>query len=176
MSDLLDALGYAGSLLEKPGRAVRGLLAGRPDELAAVLPFSDTAGLTDESRRVTGHDLLRELGMDPGDGLGGTLAGVGVDVATDPLTYLGGTLARGLVRGGRGAAEAADSHVYDLVSAEERARDAANAAKVRRRLSAPGPPGGRGGGPGGRAGDRRRDPRPAGGPGGTSPTGRRSAT
>lgn len=126
MSYLLDALGYAGDSLAKPGRAVRGLLGGRPDELLAALPFSDSLGLTDQANQITGHDLLRQLGMDPGDGIGGTLAGVGMDIATDPLTYAGGALLRGLGVGRMGSKAGADSHIFDLVSPEERALFAKN--------------------------------------------------
>jgi hypothetical protein len=92
MSTLLDALGYLGDSLDKPGRAVRGLLAGRPDEAAAIVPFSDSMGLTDPSRRTSGRDILAGLGLDPGEGLGGTIAGMGTEMALDPLTYLGAGL------------------------------------------------------------------------------------
>ncbi len=105
MSTLLDALGYLGDSLDKPGRAVRGLFGGRPDELAAAIPFSDSMGLTDPSRRTSGRDILSQLGMDPGDGLGGTAAGMGVEMALDPLTYLGaGIGARLGTRAGEAAA------------------------------------------------------------------------
>lgn len=135
---LLSALGYAGDSLAKPGRAIRGLLGGRPDELAAAIPFSDSLGLTDPLRSMSGHDLLQHLGMDPGDGMGGTLAGIGVDVATDPLTYAGGALTRGLMGGRlgrRGVATAGD--IYDLVSPAEREADAARAAMVDRAFPVP---------------------------------------
>lgn len=92
MSTLLDALGWLGDSLDKPGRAVRGLLGGRPDELAAAVPFSDSLGLTDPSRRVGGRDILNNLGLDPGDGLGGMAASMGTEMALDPLTYLGAGL------------------------------------------------------------------------------------
>lgn len=92
MSAILDALGYVGDSLDKPGRAVRGLLGGRPEEALAAIPFSDTMGLTNAENRVSGGDLLRQMGMDPGDGLGGTLAGMGVEMATDPLMFAGGAI------------------------------------------------------------------------------------
>jgi hypothetical protein len=79
---LLDAMGSAADLLSAPGGYLRGLLAGDPGS------------------RYTGHELLQSYGMDPGDDVAGTLAGVGVDVATDPLTYVGGYLARRLMGGG----------------------------------------------------------------------------
>lgn len=140
LDSLLDALGYVGDSLAKPGRAVRGLLAGRPDEALAAIPFSDSLGLTDPSRAVTGHDLLQNLGMDPGDGLGGTLAGIGVDMATDPLTYAGGALARGLMGGRFGRRVANESDIFDLVSPAEREADAARAAMVDRAFPLPSQP------------------------------------
>lgn len=99
IDQLLSALGYAGSALDKPGRAVRGLLAGKPDEALAALPFSDSLGLTDEGNRTSGKELLHALGLDPGDGLGGDLAGMGAEVATDPLMLLGGAAGRMLGKG-----------------------------------------------------------------------------
>lgn len=89
IDSLLSALGYAGEAIDKPGRAVRGLLSGRPDEAAAIIPFSDSLGLTDKSRSASGKDLLNALGVDVGDGLGGDVAGFAAEVATDPLMLLG---------------------------------------------------------------------------------------
>ena len=103
---LLDALGYVGDVLDKPGRAVRGLLGGRPEEAAAIVPFSDSMGLTDPANRVSGSDLLRNMGIDAGDGLGGTLAGIGVEMATDPLTWTGAGLGAMLGRKAGAAAVA----------------------------------------------------------------------
>lgn len=94
---LLDALGWVGESVAKPGRVVRGLLGDRPDEALNVIPFSDTFGLTDPSRQVHGRDLLRQIGwQDDGEGdYGGAVAGFGVDVLTDPLTWAGGALLSG---------------------------------------------------------------------------------
>lgn len=92
MSDILDALGYVGDALSKPGRAVRGVLAGKPEELAAAIPFSDSLGISDPSQATSGKDLLNALGVDVGSGLGGDIAGFGTEVATDPLTWLGAGL------------------------------------------------------------------------------------
>jgi hypothetical protein len=108
MNDLLDALGYVGSSLDKPGRAVRGLLGGRPDELAALVPFSDSLGLTDPSRAVSGEDLVRQAGVNTGSSWGNALLGFGAETALDPTTYLGGFAARaGMKALGRGATVAA---------------------------------------------------------------------
>lgn len=84
----LGGLGYVGSVLEKTfgGRAIRGLLGGKPRELLSVLPGSDTFGLTDENDRVSGKELL---GFDKDDdSWGGMLAGMGTELALDPSTYL----------------------------------------------------------------------------------------
>lgn len=106
MNSILDALGYVGDVLNKPGRAVRGLLAGKPEEAAAVLPFSDSLGITDEANQTTGKDLLRHLGMDPGDGVMGDLAGFGTELATDPLSFLGAGIGAGIGRKAGAAAMA----------------------------------------------------------------------
>ncbi len=93
---LLDTLGWIGSSLDKPGAAVRGLMAGRPDQLMNLLPFSDTLGITDPAQRTEGADLL---GLDR-DSLGGMVGGTAVNMATDPLNLLmGAGLARNLMRG-----------------------------------------------------------------------------
>lgn len=89
MSALLDALDYAGSTLAKPGRAVRGLISGNANEGAAILPFSDSLGITDRANEVTGQGLLRQGGWSTGSTWGDALAGLGVEIATDPLTWFG---------------------------------------------------------------------------------------
>jgi hypothetical protein len=99
----MEALGYAGDTIAKPGRAVRGVLAGRLEELANLVPFSDTLGLTDPTKQVHGRDLLNQLGATQADddGWGAMLGGLGVDIATDPLTYFGGAMLRGAMGAGR---------------------------------------------------------------------------
>ena len=94
---LLEALGYVGDTISKPGRAVRGMLGGRPEELLNLIPFSDTMGITDPTKQVHGRDLLNQWGMArEGDtDFGTSLGGFAVDVATDPLTFLGGAMIGG---------------------------------------------------------------------------------
>lgn len=97
LDDLLDAggsaLGWVGSILDKPGRAVRGILGARPREALATLPFSDTLGLTKPSQRVSGSDLLDTYGLGSSNGLGEGESGIGglvTELLTDPLNYLPG--------------------------------------------------------------------------------------
>jgi hypothetical protein len=94
MSWLTDALDYAGGTLDKPGRAVRGLLGGRPDEFGNLIPFSDTLGITDPTRAVSGQDLVTQTFGSTGSGLGDSALGLGAELALDPTTYFGGALGR----------------------------------------------------------------------------------
>lgn len=102
MSILLDALGYLGDTFDKPGRALRGFLGGRPEELLAAVPFSDSLGLTDRANRVSGEDLT---GLDDGSLLS-TIANIGTEVALDPLTLAGGLMGRALGKSANRAAVA----------------------------------------------------------------------
>jgi hypothetical protein len=93
---VLGGMGYVGGVLDKSfgGRAVRGLLGGKPRELLSILPGSDTLGLTDENDVVHGRDLLENAGIvdhsAPGSGMDlGDVAGFGLDVALDPSVYFG---------------------------------------------------------------------------------------
>lgn len=98
----IGGLGYVGGSLDKPGRFVRniaGLLTGAPTssarELLSILPYSDTLGLTDETHAVSGRDLLEHTGMLDRNQAGldtGDVAGFGLEMAMDPLTYLTGGL------------------------------------------------------------------------------------
>lgn len=94
VNEILDALGWIGDSLDKPGRAVRGVLAGKPQELLSAIPFSDTLGITNPEDRTSGVDVLRAIGADPGDGAFGGLAGFATEMALDPTTYLGGFAGR----------------------------------------------------------------------------------
>lgn len=104
----LGGLGYAGSVLEKTlgGRAIRGLLGGKPRELLSVLPLSDTLGITNEADRVAGRDLLRNMGLaDKEDTWGNFAAGLATEIFTDPGSYL--TFGTGaLTKGGQIAQKA----------------------------------------------------------------------
>jgi hypothetical protein len=89
---VLPGIVWAGQALDKTmgARAVRGLVAGNPRELASVLPFSDTLGLTDPSEAVHGTELLRRAGLIHGedDDWQNVLAGIGTEIALNPATYL----------------------------------------------------------------------------------------
>jgi hypothetical protein len=91
----MTGLGYAAGVLDKTfgGRAIRGVLGGRPRELLSVLPGSDTFGITDPSQRVSGEQLAQHWGLLDGPGEKGTfelrdLVGPGLEAALDPATYL----------------------------------------------------------------------------------------
>jgi hypothetical protein len=83
----LSSLAYIGESIDKPMAALRGLLAGRPEELANAIPFSDALGITssdgwfhdsigvtDDEDTVYGRDLLETWGIadENNDGLGGS--------------------------------------------------------------------------------------------------------
>ncbi len=84
----LQGLGWVGGSLSKAfgGRAIRGLLGGKPHELLSAIPFSDTLGITDAADEVTGAELLgnKDASLLSPEGIGG----IGVDILTDPSTYL----------------------------------------------------------------------------------------
>lgn len=109
MEGSLGGLAYVGKVLDKTfgGRALRGLIGGRPDELLSVLPGSDTLGITSETNEVSGRKILENQGLvTPGDdGLDNTLAGIAAEVALDPATFAGAAVPRlvgkGLLGGGR---------------------------------------------------------------------------
>ena len=107
MGALLDALGWAGESLDKPGAAMRGLLAGRPGELANLIPFSDTLGFTDPSQRTSGRGLLEQYSLlspkQEGEAFGlGDLAGIGVEMLLDPTNLVGAGAIKKLIGVQRG--------------------------------------------------------------------------
>lgn len=109
----LSGLGWVGGTLDKltGGRAVRGLLGGRPEELLSLLPGSDYLGLTHQENAVSGEDLLKQWGALEGEGAKGEfelrdLAGPALEAVLSPATYLsfGGSA---LTQAGVDAAKAA---------------------------------------------------------------------
>ncbi len=57
------ALGAIGSVLDYLGRPIRGVLGGHPEELASLIPFSDTLGITSKENEVSGRGLLENWGV-----------------------------------------------------------------------------------------------------------------
>ncbi len=86
LSDLLEGLG---TVLDYPGSMVRSLLAGQPGQQTSGRDLLEKWGILDQKS---------EEGFDAGD-----VAGMGAGVATDPLTYLGGALIKGLMGARKGA-------------------------------------------------------------------------
>lgn len=106
-SVVLPPLIWAGQTLAKPNRAILGTLAGQPNALLNLIPFSDTLGITDPNDAVSGRDLLRHYGLaDKEDNWGNFLAGLAVDIATDPISYLTLGANSTLTAGGKIAAKA----------------------------------------------------------------------
>lgn len=87
-------LGKIGDILDRPGNAVRGILAGRPEALKGLIPFGQTLGLYDpRTEHVSGQDVNHALfGMDKSDDFfsGPGLAGLATEFATDPVQLLPG--------------------------------------------------------------------------------------
>ncbi len=105
-SSALSGLSYVGETLDKPGRAIRGLLGGKPEELLNLLPFSDTLGITDPADSISGRDLLESAGVLGANTEGfdfGDVAGFGAEVLLDPLTYLTFGASAALGAGGKAA-------------------------------------------------------------------------
>jgi hypothetical protein len=94
-------------ILDKPGRAVRGLLGGNLREGLAWAPFSDTVGATDPSQKVTGRDLTNKLGLTNKyrNGWGEWGMGLGAEMLTDPLTYFTGGAHHALTEPGKALAK-----------------------------------------------------------------------
>lgn len=113
--DLLSALQTAGDAIDKTtgGRAVRGLLAGKPRELLSPIPFSDSMGLTNLADATSGRDLTDAYGLtDKGsNSLGSHAAGFMADTLLSPMSAIGGysafkaapTLAKGIAAGAKAA-------------------------------------------------------------------------
>lgn len=86
-----SGISYVLGGLDKPGSAVRSVLAGKGlgAGLRALTPFSSTFGLARDKDYTSGRDLTDQYGItskhDKGWGAWG--AGLATDIATDPLTY-----------------------------------------------------------------------------------------
>lgn len=97
-SPLLSGLSSVGFGIEKygGGRALKGLLAGKPRELLSIIPGSDQMQLTQASDRTGGAELLHRWGLtsqrDPSLFSGEGAAGLAADIVFDPLNalFLGG--------------------------------------------------------------------------------------
>lgn len=96
---------YLAQTVDKPGRAIRGLLAGKPEELLNLLPLSDTFGWTDPNNTVSGRDLLRQYGVaGPEDTWGNFFGGMAAEIILDPTNVLTGPL-KSLTKAGADAAK-----------------------------------------------------------------------
>jgi hypothetical protein len=120
----MSSVQYIGESIDKPMAAIRGALAGRPEELLNAIPFSDALGLTssegmffdqigltDDENTVYGRDLLETYGVlgKNKEGFGGSgdswdladaagdIAGFGIDLIGLPV----GTGAKALSKGGQ---------------------------------------------------------------------------
>lgn len=105
-----SALNYMLGSANKPGRAVRGLLGGKPQEALAAIPFSDTLGISNPDNEVTGRNLMDRYGVtQKGDkGWGAWGLGLGADIATDPLTYWTGGAKHAFTGGGKALSKAGE--------------------------------------------------------------------
>jgi hypothetical protein len=86
MSGFMGALDYGLSSIDKPFRAARGVLGGKPREALAAVPFSDSLGLTDPNDNTSGLEIARKWGLArPEDSLADSILGAGVEQAVDPF-------------------------------------------------------------------------------------------
>ena len=91
--DFWDALQYLGETVDKPGRAARGAAVGDWGELANLIPFSDTMGLTNPDEAVSGRNVLENYDLVGADEEGldwGDAAGFGLEMILDPLNLIPG--------------------------------------------------------------------------------------
>ena len=101
-----------GTVLDTPGAIARGVLAGKP-----LSGFS-----TNTADRVTGEQLLDSYGLKPENPYGSALASFGVNIATDPLTYLNPFKALGTA--GQAASKAGLLQYAPLVAQTKRGAEA----------------------------------------------------
>lgn len=82
-------LATLGDVIDRPGNALRGVLAGRPGALKGLIPFGETMGVFGDEDRVSGQDVLKNLGIidqkDPSLLSGAGAAGLGAEILLDPL-------------------------------------------------------------------------------------------
>lgn len=101
---VLGGLSALGAAIEKPGRAIRGILGGNMREGLNFIPFSDYMGLTKYEDRVSGRDLGRQWGwMDDENNWGNFFGGMGIEMGLDPLTFVTGIGSRAFGAGGQAA-------------------------------------------------------------------------
>lgn len=98
----MSGLSLVGHVLDKHtgSRALRGLLAGKPRELASMLPFSDTLGITRPEDITSGNELLgnpKDTSLFTPEGA----AGFAVEAVLDPTLPFTGFLKGGLTAGGK---------------------------------------------------------------------------
>ena len=93
----LGGLSAVGNLLSLPGSMVLDALSFRNPLDQLLSPFSP-------DNRTTGKDILRNFGVvGKGDSLASTIAGMGVELALDPMTYLSLGINAGLTPSGKAA-------------------------------------------------------------------------
>lgn len=91
-----SGLSWLGGILGKPKRVLWGALTGNMQEaLGNLVPYSDRLGITDPSQELHGRQILGVAEDAPFFSPEG-LASFGVDIAMDPLSWLGGPIAKGL--------------------------------------------------------------------------------
>lgn len=106
IGDLLNKAQYVAGVLDKPGRVVRNALGGN-NPVNGLTDFS-TNEVVNSPAAPSGRDLLEQYGVlgpnTPGFDMG-DVAGLAAEIATDPLTYLGGLglAKKGLALGSKAA-------------------------------------------------------------------------
>lgn len=109
----LAPLAMVGNILDVPGSMVRDVLGGNN-------PLDQLATPTTDANRITGRELLRKRGLaDERDTTSNFMAGLGADIALDPLTYL--TLGAKSALTGGGRALRAVGGIEDLAQSASRA-------------------------------------------------------
>jgi hypothetical protein len=111
---LLSGIQWLGETLGKPQAALFGAATGDFKQLANLIPFSDTLGITNTgdpekgltTQRVGGRDLLRHYGLaDHEDNYGNFAGGLALDIIADPLAFIKGP-AGALTKAGEAAQKA----------------------------------------------------------------------